>query len=372
MKLAVITLPLHTNYGGILQAFALQKVLKEMGHQVTLLENKQFTLGLNIPLRRVAERMKKRWLQHEDCYILYERKMKKVAPVVQQHTNRFVNTHINRVRLWSLTSVKEHDYDGFVVGSDQIWRPLFYPHISRAFLDFTKGWKVHRVAYAPSFGTDVMEYSPSQIKECQEGISRFDGISVREVSGVDLCYRYFNIKAEHVLDPTMLLTADDYNQLIANAHVPESNGDLFCYVLDETKEIAATIQSVTTRYGMTPFYINAFTGNRKVPLEQRIQPPVESWIRAFADARLVITDSFHACVFSILYHKPFIVIPNKGRGQSRMLSLLQMFGLQHLMKSEESTLTSSLPTIDWNDVDQRLFAWQQKSRSFLVKHLASL
>lgn len=75
------------------------------------------------------------------------------------------------------------------------------------------------------------------------------------------------------------------------------------------------------------------------PLAERIQPPVEQWLRGFMDAELVVTDSFHACVFSILFHKPFVVVGNKERGLARVKSLLKMFGLEERWNSDIPTIS---------------------------------
>lgn len=369
MKLAIITLPLHTNYGGLLQAYALQHVLESMGHQVVVVNIKQFSFGLNIPLRRIVKRLRSRYLEHEDCYVFYERKMKQLAPVIRQHTDRFIRTYIHTRDMYALTSIRRNDFDGFVVGSDQIWRPVFFPKIGRAYLDFTAGWDVLRVAYAASFGVDDAEYSDSEIRQCREGISRFNGVSVRERSGVDLCKQYFSIEPEWVLDPTMLLERADYERIISETKVSDSAGDFFYYILDETKDTRQFSESLAASKAMTIFRLNAFSGNKIVPLDERIQPPVESWLRAFADAKFVVTDSFHACVFSILFHKPFYVLPNQGRGMSRIESLLKVFGLEHRLLSQFE-INDSLEAIDWDKVDGQLELWRKKSQQFLVRSLS--
>jgi len=370
MRLAIITLPLHTNYGGLLQAYALQYALERMGHQVDVINIKQFSFGLNIPLSRIVKRLRSRYIKHEDCYVFYERKIKQLAPVIRQHTNRFIHTYIHTRNMFALTSIRQDDYDGFVVGSDQIWRPNFFPKISQAYLDFTAGWNVLRVAYAASFGVDDVEYTDKQIKQCRDAILRFNGVSVRECSGVSLCKQYFSIEPEWVLDPTMLLERVDYERIISEAKVPDSAGDLFCYILDETEETKHFSESLAASKGMKIFRLNAFSENKIVPLAERIQPPVESWLKAFADAKLVVTDSFHACVFSILFHKPFYVLPNKGRGMSRIESLLKMFGIeQRLLLQYELNVSSEV--IEWDKVDRQLEHWRRKSQLFLENNLSN-
>jgi len=131
-------------------------------------------------------------------------------------------------------------------------------------------------------------------------------------------------------------------------------------VLDESPEKAVLIDRLSRREGLTPFRANSRMEEKDAPLEERVQPPVEQWLRGFRDARMVVTDSFHACVFSILFHKPFVVVGNRRRGLARMESLLVMFGLEDRLCFEDS-LCSDLKGIDWDRVDEKLEVWRGKS-----------
>lgn len=343
MKIAILTLPLHTNYGGILQAYALQTVLERMGHEVKVLQTSTFRIWnpLLMPLvygKRCVKKIFRDW----NSPIFIERRLKKDNKVIRQHTDRFINRYLNIVELKSLNEVSSNDFDAFVVGSDQIWRKhyfngMWHAPMKDAFLDFTKGWNIKRIAYAASFGMDnIDEYSPSDIIECKRDIQIFDAVSVREDSGVKICKSKFGIEAKHVLDPTMLLSKEDYEAIVNDSNVPESAGDMLCYILDPTELKSKIIKKVCLEKGLTPFNVFAEVENKLLPLEQRVQPPLESWIRGFMDAKFVVTDSFHACVFSIIFGKPFLAVGNAGRGMSRFTSLFSTLGLgNHLINSKE-------------------------------------
>lgn len=131
----------------------------------------------------------------------------------------------------------------------------------------------------------------------------------------------------------MLLDVQDYVDLVKRADVPKSKGTLLCYILDETELITDLISRLADETGLIPFRGNSRVDDWSAPLAERIQPPVEQWLRGFMDAELVVTDSFHACVFSILFHKPFVVVGNKGRGLTRVKSLLKIFGLEKALYS---------------------------------------
>ena len=330
MKIGILTLPLHTNYGGILQAYALQTVLERMGHEVFIIEKKQ--LPLSLPLYKMpysyGKRIAKNILGHK-FPIFYEQECNRERPIIRQHTDRFIRKYIHLKQYKNFSDIKESEYDAIVVGSDQVWRPKYFGsnQIEQAYLKFTKDWNIKRIAYAASFGTDEWEYTPEQTEECKKLIQEFDAVSVREDSGVDLCKKHFNINALHVLDPTMLLDKEDYIKLFTNANVPKSKGNLLYYILDTTKEKKLLIEQIANEKKLIPFNVKAQSNNINSPISERIQPSVEQWLRGFYDAEFVVTDSFHACVFSILFNKPFIAFGNENRGISRFQSLLTSFRL---------------------------------------------
>ena len=106
-----------------------------------------------------------------------------------------------------------YEYDAYVVGSDQVWRPNYNPFMKAMFLGITEREDVKRIAYAASFGTSKWEFSPQMTSECAVLAKKFDMITVREKSGVDLCREYFGVEATWVLDPTMLLNREDYEKV---------------------------------------------------------------------------------------------------------------------------------------------------------------
>ena len=337
MRIALITLPLRGNYGGILQNYALQTVLKCMGHRV---ETIVLPWELRQPLWRRPLAYGKRFVRkvvfQQDVRIFYERWYNATQPLLVKNMLEFVRARIVTRSVSGFSSIKENDYEAFVVGSDQVWRPIYsYRPITNTFLSFAKDWKnVRRVAYAASFGTDKWEYTPEETVQCASLVQLFDGVSVREESAVKLCKEHLHCEAAHVLDPTLLLTTDDYVSLFKDKPLAEPRGELLTYVLDEAPEKTGIIGKIAERYHYKVYQANSRYENYKAPLEERVQPPVEQWLKDFYDAKFVITDSFHATVFSILFGKPFIVMGNKERGLSRIHSLLKMFGLEkHVVHS---------------------------------------
>ncbi|WP_148295499.1 polysaccharide pyruvyl transferase family protein [Prevotella dentasini] len=249
MKIGVLTLPLNINYGGILQAYALQTVLERMGHQVSVFnKHKEYPL----PRKRFLVYLKRFvWryiLRRKNYHVFEEQYQNKVYPVVARNMLAFVETYIH-ADYTDLSHLNNKDFEALVVGSDQIWRPQYYKPIDNAYLAFASDWDVRRIAYAASFGTDLWDYSPKQEARCGELIKKFEAVSVREMEAVEMVREHFGVKAEHVVDPTLLLEKEDYIHLIEQENTHKSTGDMLVYVLDETEEKQAFIDKIAKKKG---------------------------------------------------------------------------------------------------------------------------
>lgn len=374
MRIGIITLPLHTNYGGILQAFALQKVLTRLGHNATLIDQ-EYRVRLPIRTRYLIyiKRAFLRYILGKNIDIFPDITQNKPEDTKRRHTNSFIRQYIKRIPIKNVQEIKEGRVDCFVVGSDQIWRHTYnkyFPGVSNSFLNFAKDWNVKRIAYAASFGTDDWEYNEEETELCGKLAQKFDNISVREKSAVMLCKDKFGADATHLLDPTMLLSTDDYKELFTSAKTPKSPGNLMCYILDPNNNSENLIRTIANKKSLNPFNTNSRVEDESAPIEERIQPPVESWLRSFYDAEFIVTDSFHACVFSIIFNKPFIVLGNKGRGMARFISLLSIFNLEErLVETAQEAETIINNSIDWDTVNTTLNTWREKSYKFLQETL---
>lgn len=369
MRIGILTLPLHTNYGGILQAYALQTVLKRMGHEVVIIDEP--IRQLKSSNKRIFKRVVKKILGRTTT-IFWEKYSFENYPIVSQNINKFINQYLSRIVVNSPLELKETDFDAIVVGSDQIWRPKYYSEICNAFLDFAKDWKhLRRIAYAPSFGTDRWVYTEEQTKQIAELLHMFDAISVREESGIDLCQRHLGVKAILVLDPTMLLSKEDYCNLINKSDTEAPSGGLLKYILDESDQLTELLSFISNEKQIDAFSVKAKSFLEGSKAQDCICPSIETWLRGFRDAKFVVTDSFHACVFSMIFNKPFCVVGNKSRGLARFNSLLKMFNQDFRMVDslleyqERAILINQSPNIDF----EKLLI-KKESLEFLRKALS--
>ena len=220
MRIALFTLSLHSNYGGILQAYALQTILERMGHQVVVLNKPPHPHRLRLLKKPFcyAKRVLLKLFVDPKTIIHKEDRIFAESILIRQHTDRFIYRYIHNRWLIDLKDFQEGEVDGIVVGSDQIWRPKYFVGWSRdlsdAFLAFAEKWNIKRWAYAASFGTDTWDFPKKQTPRYAQLMQQFLAVSVREDTGVTLCRDHLHVEAQHLLDPTLLLTADDYLALI--------------------------------------------------------------------------------------------------------------------------------------------------------------
>lgn len=380
-KIVISTLPLDgSNYGGILQAYALQTRLKELGYDAvtdTLSAQAPIIKGL---LRSVKRQVLQSVAKGNASFIANSEQRK----IITRETSRFISENMNTIDLYNgkkrPASSLVSKFDAIVVGSDQVWRKS-YSDVPAHLLDFAKGMRIKRVAYAASFGLDdLSEYSAKLIKRTASLARKFDAISVREDSGVDICRKYWNIKAQQHIDPTLLLAKDQYVTLINEdaVNLKKSSGNLFSYVLDRSDDKKRILSTVSSRLGLTVFEImpEKLTSNESLHEnpDKYVLLPVTQWLKSFADAEYIVTDSFHGCVFSIIFNKPFLAIGNNARGLTRFTSLLRIFGLENRLVSSTGQVTQELleMEIDWGRVNAIIRKEQRRSRDYLESNLTKM
>jgi glycerol-3-phosphate cytidylyltransferase-like family protein len=337
MRIAILTQALRYNYGGILQNYALQTVLRRMGHDVVTLDPRRYRYKWwQYPVLILRHTVTRYIRGYRTVPVLAEWLQDKEIRLLGTNTFKFIDQYISRKEYWIIAEdVKEQDYDAFVVGSDQTWRWEYnrgMTKLTNMFLDFTKGWKVKRIAYAASFGTNEWEGDAGITKICKEAIKDFDLVTVREFSGIDICRDVFGVKAHHVLDPTLLLPKEDYMTLVERkGQLDTKEGELYLYLLDENEENKRLIKEIAETKGMTPYTYHSKVTDGLHPhtIEERIQPPIELWLKGFDQAEIVLTDSFHACVFSIIFRKQFYLYGNIQRGLVRYTSLFNQLGINN-------------------------------------------
>lgn len=379
-KTGILTQPLGNNYGGLLQNYALQKVLKDLGYN-------PLTLSISFPERnRYYQFLRSLCVNFYNKFIL-GKEVDSVIPfipkkrdlrIISKNMQSFIKCNIKTTEPLVIKKLKQdnflRDFSAFIVGSDQVWRPRYSPNLTTYYLDFLpKEITAKRIAYAASFGVDNWEYSKWQTTTCKKLLHHFDAISVREDSGVNLCKKYLDVDAIHLLDPTLLLDKKDYLNLVKTDKQKVSRS-LMVYVLDMNSDKLEIIDTVSNHLNLS---VNSVMPERELSylynedINKCVFPPVEEWINGFNEADFVITDSFHGTVLAIIFNKPFISIANKGRGTSRFNSLLDKLNLTERLIDEKEALFSDLleNEIDYLSVNKVLNELKKESIEYISSAL---
>ncbi len=258
-----------------------------------------------------------------------------------------------------------------MVGSDQVWNPkLLSPNGLKTYsLDFVSFWR-NSIAYASSFGTTDYKADTPEKEEHIRILKRIKHISVREISGVDICKQY-GMEAKHVLDPVMLCDMGHYEELMDRADMsfpPE-------YMLAFIRHINVHMDPVAMSSYLGLMAVNVggpdYDYNEPAPYPLTNVRDVENWMKAISQASFVLTDSFHATLLAILFRKPFITVygrMDEASGTGRMSSMLGLLGLDdRLFKTTADAIAADAPNrpIDYDAVFEKLEALRKDSLQWL-------
>ena len=315
MRVAIVTQELMHNYGGTLQAYAMQEALRRLGHDPVTVDYfprmpKWYYLLTQVNMLRY--------------YLMRDRKHK-FFPYPKKERRAefagFMKKHIvltRPVNKYTVSLLKKCRAEAIVVGSDQVWRfDYTKEHYAEYFFDFAEKWNIKRFAFAASFGVKDWNLGINETSKIKKLASLFDGISTREESGMRLCQEYLACKAIHLLDPAFLLSMDEY-RILYGTKKKETNV-IAAYILDLDQEKTKAIKQISQVIGKDVTFIG------KDP-QTKIYQSVIDWIKCIDESNLVVTDSFHGVVFSIIFGKPFVLMINENRGAERFISLSNTFG----------------------------------------------
>lgn len=317
MKIGVLTFcSTEDNYGQVLQCYALQFYLNSMGHETYLIKydasrnGKDLLWLLSLP-HKILRKVLSIVLNKKDDKIWQEfKEFEKLASEEnRKHPRCFSKFKEQYIKALPLIYNKKELYhtppafDIYIVGSDQVWGGIDPVY----FLDWvSKGKKC--IAYAPSFGGFQLSKTNSKILKFY--LSKFDVVTVREKSGVDICKLLGREDVQLVLDPTFLLSKDDYRLLYKSTQTKPVNDYIFLYLLGN--KIDFDVKDVfewAARYNLEVKYVSS---QGRVDSFKKEYPTIEDWIQLIENAKYVITNSFHGMAFSIIMNAPFIVIPLAG------------------------------------------------------------
>lgn len=374
MKVGILTLPLWNNYGGILQAYALRLTVERLGHNAVLVDVKRDSLDT----RSRALKQVKRWIKskvlriNNQPYYPNTNELRYISSKTREFVERKIVPSSGHIPISYLSSYAK-ELDAIVVGSDQVWRPEYCPSLEVYFLNFAeKG--LRKISYSASLGTNDWRFSAEQTSQCVRLLRDFYSVSVRESSAVGLIKQHMNVDVTQVCDPTLLLEVSDYLRVAGIPDSQSSGGDgVFCYVLDPKEPRMQGLKEIGKQMDSDMFYIMPKTFDKDYQKSRKdyVFQPIESWIKAFYKCDFVITDSFHGCLFSIIFNKPFIAIANTDRGRTRFESLLAIFDLEERLFSNVKDIDLSIlnEPLDWKKINEIRENEKKKGFQFLTDSL---
>ncbi|MCZ0717174.1 polysaccharide pyruvyl transferase family protein [Aerococcus kribbianus] len=355
-KVGIVTLLGYFNYGNRLQNYALKIILEKLGYEVDSLA---FNTSSDFLMEEMTEEKPKRNLFGYARLVPRKIKMlaeeRKYAASENKRTDLFKSFTDDYLNEQAFSQENEKNYDYFIVGSDQVWNPRYIKGQPQFMLPFTS--KRKKIAYAASIGLPEL---PNEVMHIYKPyLADFNHISVREKEGSAIVDEMLDYQPEVVLDPTMLLAAEDWNQVAKAANNRPDEDYVLTYFLgglDEEKE--KIIDFYKKNYGLK--VINMGQRNEKLTYETS---PRE-FIDYIKNSRIFLTDSFHGVAFSIIYNKNFITF-KRGNMNSRIDTILRNFKLEDRKSHVINDYAAALETIDFSDAMQILELEKQKSIQFL-------
>lgn len=342
IRVGILTHPLANNYGGILQCYALNKVLNRMGCQTIVINR-----GLNdSAFKKIARRILRFLRVQRYCTI--QNKIDGDNPLKRFIANTFQRTVLYDSNFKIKKVCQKYKFDAVIVGSDQVWRSDFAMKYGyNYFLDFVPS-NVVKFSYAASFALDGWLYTSKQTRRIKKLLSTFKGISVRELDAVQLCKKNLGLDAEYLLDPTLLLEQSDYSEICSPRLYPGRY--VFIYWLGNPQDLRDADVGFDSK-GIKTFKICLRDGDGI--------PSLGDWLSLIKFADEVYTDSFHGTVFSIIYHKK-ISVCSSMLSDSRINSILNFVGKSD-GKIEES---------DYRKIDKLISIKKQESENYLKRMLS--
>ncbi len=338
-----------TNYGSVITYYALYKAIEQMGYKTVILDRPDKLLDKE-PQTVFARQFMNRFANISDSY-----------------------SHFEQGKYNNLC-------DKFVIGSDQVWtKGAIMGTGYRFFLDFVSDEKT-KVAYAPSFGQDRFDALPETKRIVSYLLSRFDAISVRENTGIDICKREFDIDAVQMIDPIFLQNKEFYENIAEYSNKNESEPYILSYILDpdedkrnmllysQEKKNLKLINLLDGRY-------NTFDANNEklnLPNTPR-DVNEEEWVRYFKNAEFVVTDSHHGFAMAVIFNKPVICIMNKSRGGTRFTSLLGWLGMMDRLVDKSDNLSEKeylFSDYDYSNVNKIIKEKRKESLNWLKNGLS--
>lgn len=388
MKVGIITL-FHDNYnyGAALQAFALQKAIESIGNEAEIIDYDRTAEPIDATDESTIQKIKRKFSTIHTFGDIYD--LTRIVGSKQQYWDgvearkegfaRFYSKYMKVSKYYNLGTISSanQQYDAFVCGSDQVWRPSsFDPNFFLAFADQKK----KKISYAASLGVKKLSTSASQ--KIVPLINDLDALSVREKEACDLL-REHGLKTSITLDPTLLWDKSFWNSIAVDAKLTKKKY-ILSYLIGENNVNRVIAKKISKKLGLRLVAIPGVS--RYLPYDFKyadinmVEAAPDEFIGLIRDAAFVVTDSFHACVFSTIFETPFVALERFAKNDvnsmnGRIYNFLQLFGLENQLIHSGEVIDGKITTSiypkhkDYNK--QREFSWLYLKNNLPIDFITS-
>lgn len=369
-KIGLITIYHVPNYGSVLQTYATQVLLENLGMECHII-NYKYPNEWHHSHGRPKSTIKS-IIGHLFGLKSSHRKANKLKD--------FKKKHFNFTKLYkSLDELKNTDwsgYDIFAVGSDQVWKAHFTLGDSVFLLSFIPDDK-YRISIASSFASKSIP--DKYIEKYKKYLGKFNAISVRENNGIDIIEKDLQLKCipEVILDPTLLLSKEEWLSVIPHSNFKKKKKYILLYMLTYAFEPRPYIFEVIKHLQSQEYYeviaLEGYTTKEQalgIEMIDKTDSSISEFIDLFANADIVVTSSFHGTAFAVNFGIPLISIVPESNGDDRQSSLLKILGLNQCIATIETPTENILYDYDKETIEEILAQLRKKSVQWINEKLA--
>ncbi len=359
-KIGILTWHYYGNFGSGLQAFALQQLLLDLGYDVSIINYRNPDIDYHVWWKDVIK-----YLLHNTIGFCN----KKIYSYTSQAAKKYQARYLRQTERFSepqylANAVK--DYFCMIYGSDQIWAPNAYNPI---YMGAYVPSGIRKISYAASVGLNFIP--DNLLKEYTDNLSSFHSVSVRENEGKSLLKNCCGIDAEVVLDPTLMINADVYRNMLKP--VDNIKGKfVYCYFLNKEHKYRKTVEDYAHKHNLQIIGSSDKDSDSEW-MNRLINIGADQFLWLINNAEAVFTDSYHGSIFSLLFHKNFWTFVRFDESSpicqnSRIRQLQSHFNIQHRIISNKECIDDPI-SIDFEDFEKHLVELRAKSTAYLKEAL---
>ncbi len=356
MKVGIITFHRAINYGAVLQTYALNYAIKELGAKCNVIDYR-------CPKIEQDRKIIKKGLSIKEMFVLFLqsyiniRKYKKFDKFIEKNISITNRKFYNKSDLLELNK----EYDEFISGSDQVWSIICTDFDKNYFLDFVEE-NNKKNSYAASFGFEKIpdEYA----NEYKHLLEKFNNISVREKQGIRIVEELLNRSAEISLDPTFLLNKTEWSKIAKEVSI--KNKYVLLYLMEVNRDIIKFAENFAASKNYELVYINSGGIRNRINAKYIRTAGPDEYLGLFKNAEYIITNSFHGVAFSINFNKNFYVSLQKAKNaaNSRLDNILDILNLKdRLINLKEVEISEK--AINYEEVNNKIAENREKSLNYL-------